>query len=1085
MVFYATYKKSIRALHLMIIGCVFGILHIHAEVRSQLITLSVSNSPLSAVIKQIRNQSGYGFLYTDATLLGAQPISVSLHQVKFEDALEIIFKDQPISYSIDEKTVILERKDTQRTMHPVNSINGIQSSVQQSVHGLVSDVQGQPLLGVSVMIKGSARGTATDAQGAFELESVSIEDVLVLSLLGYRQLEIKVNQQEDVLRINMDLLPNNLDEIVVMGYSTKQISHLSSAVAVVSGEKLNDVTSNNVTNLLQGKVAGVIVSNSSGDPNAEASINIRGAGSINAGSGPLYVVDGIVGGTANASDVESVTVLKDAAATGLYGSRAANGVIIVTTKSGKSGKTKINLNSSLGFNRANTGNFKVMDAKQLYDYEKTFYPTDLFDKDIPATVLSQNTNWFNQAFGRGITQNHALSVSGGSEKTVFYMAGNYYYEEGTLQFNSNQQFNVRTNIKHAINDKLELTVKLNAKLSGHRSDPSGLDGALYGAYMNMPWDNPFDADGNIKKGTEGGWYGREQENFLHGWQYNLDKSSNKGMDMDAALKYTILPSLSISTFNRITYRAYENEIYHDVRSKAGKGLGRLSNSFDNGLSLITSNRLQYVKNFGMHNFDALAVLEAEKNQDKANQVTGEGIAPDLHVMSAASRILDASGGVDENIFTKGLFQLDYNYDNRYFLIGSFINEASSRFGRSNRSANFYTLGGAWILSNEAFLKENKHIDLLKLRLSYGITGNANIGNYQALGLYSYTTQYANNSGAFPFQMRNDELTWEKAASYNLGFDIALFNRITLNVDLYDKKTKGLLLNVEKPYTSGFATVIQNVGSIQNKGLEVNLSTENIRGKFNWQTNFNIAFNKNTVLELGNGKDIRQGNMLISTGGDMYTWNMRKWVGVDADNGDPLWEKITMNAQGKAEITHTSSYSDATQQNVGSASPNFTGGMSNTFTYGNLSLSAFFNFVQGNLIYHTSRALFDSDGAYNTYNSMVLADGWSRWEKPGDQATHPKPVFGGNNNSNQASSRFLEEGSYLRLRNLTFAYEFSERLMNQLHIAKARIYLSGDNLLTFTKFSGMDPEVVLGPSGGTSSIKYPISRKVLLGINVSF
>ncbi len=1085
MVFYATYRRTIRRIHLIIIALTLGLLHIHAAARSQLITLSVSKAPLTSVIKQVQAQSGYGFLYTDATLEGTQPVSLSLNRSTLEESLALIFKNQPINYSINEKTVVLERRELRNSNGDKYSKPTKNTFAQRTLRGVIKDGLEQALEGVSVVVKGSSEGTSSNAAGEFELVVASSATVLTFSLIGYKPLEVPIDQNETSIRITMDLLPNNLDEVVVMGYSTKQISHLSSAVAVISGEKLNDVTSTNVTNLLQGKVAGVIVSNSSGDPNAEASINIRGAGSINAGSSPLYVVDGIVGGTANASDVESVTVLKDAAATGLYGSRAANGVIIITTKSGKSGKTKVNLASSVGLNSANTGNFRVMDSKQLYDYEKSFYPSDRFDQDIPVSVLSQNTNWFDHAFRTAITQNHTLSVSGGSEKTLFYIAGNYYFEEGTLRFNSNRQYNVRSNIKHNINDKLELNVKMNAKLSGQRSDPSGLDGALYGAYMNMPWDNPFDAEGNIKRGTEGGWYGREQENFLHGWQYNLDQGSNKVIDMDATLKYDILPSLSVSTFNRVTYRLYENEVYHDVRSKAGKGLGRLSNSSNDGTSLITSNRLHYVRNIGRHNLDALAVFEAEKNHNSAKGVTGEGLAPGLHVMSAASRILDATGGIDENVFTKGLFQLDYNYDNRYFAIGSFINEASSRFGSSNRSANFYTLGGAWILSNEAFLKDNPTVDLLKLRLSYGITGNANIGNYQALGLYSFTTQYANNSGAIPFQMRNDDLTWEKAASYNLGFDLALFKRVTLNVDLYEKKTRGLLLNVERPYTSGFASVIQNVGSIQNRGLEINLITENIRGEFNWQTNFNIAFNRNKVLELAQGKDIRQGNMLISEGDDMYTWNMRKWVGVDADNGDPLWEKITVDQQGNSVISTTSSYSDATQQNVGSASPSFTGGMSNTLSYRNFSLSAFFNFVKGNLVYHTSRGLFDSDGAYNTYNSMLLADGWSRWEKPGDQATHPKPVFGGNNNSNQASSRYLEDGSYLRLRNVTCAYDLPTNVLEKLRIAQARIFVSGDNLLTFTKFSGMDPEVVLGPYGGSSSIKYPISRKVLLGVNLSF
>ena len=949
---------------------------------------------------------------------------------------------------------------------------------------VISSADAQGIPGVNILVKNTTIGTVTDIDGNYSITLPSGSETLVFSSIGFVTQEVAVNGKA-ILDITLDEDTQNLDEVVVVGYSSKQLSQLSSSVAVVSGERLNDVTSNDATGLLQGKAAGVIVSNSSGDPNASPNVVIRGSSSINAGASPLYVVDGIIGGNANPKDIESVTILKDAAATGLYGSRAANGVIIITTKSGQAGETRINLSSTVGFNTANSGNFKVMDSQQLYDYEKSFYPADRFKTEIPASVLSQNTDWSNLAFRTGITQNHGVALSGGSEKTQFYLAGNYYHEEGTLKFNSKEEFNVRTNLTHKINSKLILTAKFNGRLNNQNADPAGLDGALYGAYINMPWDNPFNPDGSIKRGTEGGWYGREQENFLHGWQFNINETKTTGLDGDINLEYIILPHLRVSSFNRIGYLSSQNEIYHDTRSKAGKGLGRLTNGADQSLSLITSNRISYGRSFGKHSLDALAVVEAEKNRMSFSSVLAEGFAQGLHVISTASRILDASGGISENAFSKGLIQLDYNFDNKYFAVGSLINESSSRFGANHRDANFYTLGASWILSNEDFMKGFGKIDLLKIRGSYGLTGNANIGNYQSLGLFSFATQYANNSGSFPSQMVNSDLTWEKAESLNFGLDLNMFNRISLNLDLYDKTTKGLLLNVEKPLTSGFSSVTRNVGSIQNRGLELNLNTHNLIGEFKWETNFNIAFNRSKVLLLDQGKDIRQGNLIIREGEELYTWNMRKWVGVDSENGDPLWEKITTNADGETIIAATNSYSEATQQNVGSASPDFTGGMSNTFSYKNFTLFAFFNFVSGNQIYHASRGLFDSDGAYYTYNSMVLADGWSRWEKPGDVATHPKPVFGGNMNSNQASSRYLEDGSYLRLRNVTFSYDLPAAFLSGISVANAKVFVSGDNLLTISKFSGMDPEVGLGAGGGTSSVKYPISRKILFGINVSF
>lgn len=960
-----------------------------------------------------------------------------------------------------------------------------QQSATLDVSGRVissGDAQGIP--GVNVLVKNTAIGTVTDVDGNFSITLLTGSETLVFSSIGFITQEVRVNGNT-VLNITLDEDMQNLDEVVVVGYSSRQLSQLSSSVAVVSGEKLNDVTSNEVAGLLQGKAAGVIVSNSSGDPNSTPNVVIRGSGSINAGASPLYVVDGIIGGNANPKDIESVTILKDAAATGLYGSRAANGVIIITTKSGQAGKTRIDLSSTVGFNTANTGNFKVMNSQQLYDYERSFYPADRFETEVPASVLSQNTDWTRLAFRTGITQNHGVSLSGGSEKTQFYIAGNYYHEEGTLKFNSKEEFNVRTNLTHKINNKLSLTAKFNGRLNNQNADPAGLDGALYGAYINMPWDNPFNPDGSIKRGTEGGWYGREQENFLHGWQFNINETKTTGLDGDINLEYNILPHLRVSSFNRIGYSNSQNEIYHDMRSKAGKGLGRLSNGADQRLSLITSNRISYGRSFGKHSLDALAVVEAEKNKMNFSSVLAEGFAQGLHVLSTASRILDASGGISENAFSKGLIQVDYNFDNKYFAVGSLINESSSRFGANHRDANFYTLGASWILSNEDFMEGFGKIDLLKIRGSYGLTGNANIGNYQSLGLFSFATQYAGNSGSFPSQMVNNDLTWEKAESLNVGLDLSMFNRISLNLDLYDKTTKGLLLNVEKPLTSGFSSVTRNVGSIRNRGLEVNLNTNNLIGEFKWETNFNIAFNRSKVLLLDQGKDIRQGNLILREGEELYTWNMRKWIGVNPENGDPLWERISTNTDGETIITATNSYSEATQQNVGSASPDFTGGMSNTFSYKNFTLFAFFNFVSGNLIYHASRGLFDSDGAYYTYNSMVLANGWSRWEKPGDIATHPKPVFGGNLNSNQASSRYLEDGSYLRLRNVTLSYDLPTALLSGISVSNAKVFVSGDNLLTFSKFSGMDPEVGLGAGGGTSSVKYPISRKILFGINVSF
>ena len=957
------------------------------------------------------------------------------------------------------------------------------------VRGKVTDKMG-PVPGVTISLKNNTKiAVAADANGNYSIR-VPENGILIFQAVGFNTVEVPVNGKT-LINVSMQEGVSNLDEVVVVGYTSKSLSQLSSSVAVVTGEKLRDVTSNDVTSMLQGKAAGVIVSSPSGSPNAEPSIVIRGSSSITAGAGPLYVVDGVIGGTVNPSDVETVTILKDAAATGLYGSRASNGVIIITTKTGKAGNNQVNFSATTGFNRATMGNFDVMDSQELYAYQQTFFDPAVFARDRPASLLQQNTDWRKLAFQTGLTQNYTLSVSGGSEKTQVYISGNFYNEEGTLRTTGRKSYNLRTNVTHNINSKFKVGVRLDASFRKFQDDASGNYGALVGATRNIPWDNPYNPDGSIRRGTEEGWIGREQDNFLHGWQYNMDDTRRTSLSADVKLDYQISKSLSFTSSNRANYNNTKGELYYDVRGKAGIGLGQLTNDLEFASGLITSNRLLYEKSFGKHNLSAIAVAEAEKNYAEANRILGQGFVAGLHVMNAASQILSSgnlNGSVNENAFSKGLVQVDYNYNNRYFAVGSYINESSSRFGANHRAGDFYTLGASWVLSNESFMANQKTFDLLKFRASYGSTGNAQIGNYQTLGLYSFSSQYAGFSASTPFQLANDDLTWEKAKSWNFGLDLGFFKRITLNVDAYDKTSAALLLNVQLPYTSGFSSVIQNVGSVRNRGLELNLNTVNLNGAFRWETNFNIAFNKNKVLKLDQGKDIITDNgfappTIVRVGEDLNSFYMRKWAGVDPANGDPLWEKVTTDASGNRVVSTTNLLSEATSQIVGSFSPDFTGGFTNTFTYKAFTLSAFFNFVSGNEVFNASRTSFDSDGAYETVNNMVPMDDWSRWQKPGDIATHPKAVFGGNKNSNKISSRYLEDGSYIRLRNINLGYELPKGLLSSIHVRNARVFVSGDNLWTGTHYSGMDPEISLGPGGGNSADRYPISRKILFGINI--
>ncbi|MCO4292704.1 SusC/RagA family TonB-linked outer membrane protein [Solitalea sp. MAHUQ-68] len=970
-------------------------------------------------------------------------------------------------------------------------LKGAARTVATLIKGKVVDQAGLPLAGVTVAVKGSSTATSTDGDGNFQINVTSEKDVLVISIIGFESREITVGSNKS-FNIILKEKSTTLNEVVVVGYSAKKTKEISSAVTVVTSDKLRDVTSNELTTLLQGKAPGVLVSSSTGgDPTSSGDVVIRGVNTITASSSPLYVVDGNIGGSYNVADVESVTILKDAAATGLYGSRASNGIIIVTTKSGKAGKTKVEFNATTGLSQAEFGNFKVMNAQQLFDYQSLYYNPD-------PSVVNINTNWRDLAFRNAIVNNYQLALNGGTEKTQFYLSGNYYNEEGTVLGNDKTGYNFRLNLTHNVNTKFKVATHLNGTFT---KDNYYHDAILKESYVNMPFDSPYGADGAPVEATSiVNWFGRDRENFLHSYQYNLNNARSLNVNGDLNLDYTLSKLFTLSSYNRMELGNYRAEQYSDKRTKEGAGDGGWlynGNSFNN--RLLTSNRLKYEQSFGSHNVTALAVAEAEKSYSDNTDVTGQNLPPGRPFLSTATTTNELpGGGRDESSFQKGLVSVDYNYNNRYFAIASLVHESSSRFGSNNPGADFYQLGASWILSNESFMSGVTAVNFLKLRSSYGTTGNADFGNnYAALGLYDLSagSSYAGLPGAAPSQKANPNLTWEKLKSTNIGVDVGFLNRIDLNIDVYQKVSSDLLYKRPLPATSGYDYIFENVGSIRNRGVEFNLTTTNLKGKFSWVTNLNVAVNRNKVLSLNDGATEFSAGAAqpIAVGHDMNEWYMRKWVGVDPNNGDPLWEQIVKDADGKEFVSYTNSWNSATPQYTGKSSqPKFTGGFTNTFSYKNWSLSAFANFVYGNKVYNGARAGFDTDGLYESYNAMVLADGWNRWEKPGDIATHPKPVYGGNHSSNSTSTRFLEDGSYIRLRNVKLSYDLPKALLSRINVTGLRFYMGADNLLTITKFSGPNPEVIYNNtdknssySSGSAGYYYPQSRKLLFGMNLSF
>lgn len=993
--------------------------------------------------------------------------------------------------------------------HPLTAL------VDVTVSGTVTDQTGEPVPGVTISVAGAGIGTATDLDGNYTL-SAPEGATLVFSFIGFETQRIPIGDQS-VINVTLTEDISSLNEVVVVGYSARRQSELSSSVAIVGEEDLKKgVISNNLGAMLQGKVAGLTVSNTGGRPGSNTNLVIRGVGSIGAGYGPLYVVDGVIGGSANPQDIASITVLKDAAATGLYGSRAANGVIIITTKKGKSGETKVSYSGSAGISQFRNGNINMMNSEELYNRQqqgfRNFYDTQVaagvptftdqtFDQYLenvlPGSLLASDTDWQSLLTRTGYVNQHQLSVSGGSEKTTFYVSGNYYNELGTVLGTEYQNLDFRANLKHQISDRFTLQTRINAGANQAPNEPlGGQEGTMTQLYNNLPWDPAFEADGvtpynPLEPGNT--WLGNAKSNYFYNREHQKDITKNMRFGVDLQLDVNITDWMRFSTTNRVGLAGTDwTQLLDKNHQLASFENGRISQTYSYDQTFLTSNLLNLEKQFGDHNLAGILGQEYNYLSASFTGAVGMDLAGDLSALSAAGSPKAISGNNTETGFLSYFGQVDYNYQGKYFLVSSVRRDASSRFGANNRWATFYAVGASWNINRENFLQDATWIDLLKIRTSYGTTGNANIAPYLSLGTYSFTTNSTYNrlSGARPARRENPDLTWEMAYTTNVGLEFSMFNRLSIEVDYYNRVNKNLLQNVPLSASSGFSSQQRNVGSVRNRGLDFSITSVNVDGALRWETNFNVNINKNKVLALNQGEDIASGQMRIREGLPMRYFYMKEWAGADPQTGDPLWvrwedeEGNLIHGADKIEpatISTTNTYNAASNLFVSSAYPDFTGGIRNDLFYKNFSLSVLANYAVGQSIYFSHRERIDSDNNSTNQNQMKLHGDWVRWEKPGDIATHPRLLSGGSA-SNGTSSRYLEDASYFRIQNVRLDYAFPGKVYK---FSGMRIYMSIDNLAVFTNFSGGDPDVnmenpVIAQSA--NSARFSPTRKILLGVS---
>ena len=975
--------------------------------------------------------------------------------------------------------------------------------IEQSTHtitGVVSDENGLPLIGVAVVDQSTKNGAITDFDGKFVLKVNSLNTSIQFSYLGYEPITEQLKGRT-TLNIKMGEDTQLLDEVVVVGYGTQRKSSITGSISSVNTDRLKDVSSPSVSNMLQGKVAGVVVTPTSGRPGDGATIRVRGLGSISGNQDPLWVIDGVVGSALaelNSNDIESISILKDGSATALYGSRGANGVVLVTTKKGRTGMSQINASVKLGVAQLQRGKARMMNGAEYYDYVEQAYKNS--GLELPAEyqpyLKNMNTDWWDIATQNALSQNYNLSYQFGNEKIRSYISGDYYDETGTIKGFDYKRFTLRSNTDYIVNDRL--TLKANIAFSYKETFDQEYSIGSY--YSYSPWDTPYNSRGQLKSGKEGRpnasnaptadprdyWYSDGGHNYLYDRDLNWGKNNTNATDLGLGFNYKIFDFLTFESNNRVGFSNYFSETYTDPESLSGEATdGKIYNYNYNQRYIYTNQMLRMLKTFNdVHEVNAFLGVEYNESKTRNSDGSATNMFPGNEVLSGGAANDKVSGGKSEYKDAAFIFNANYAYDSKYLFQLSYRYDGSSRFGSNKRWASFWSIGGGWNAHKEGFIQDLEFITELKPRISYGISGNQPRGAYDWATVYSTTGQYGSNVSLSTNYAGNPNLSWEETGTFDFGLDVRLFDRLGITFDYYYKNVKNLLYLEHLTAVTGFNRRQANDGKLKNSGFEVTITPEIIKTKdFFWDVSFNIGYNKNKITSLPQGNQYEM--KAVAEGYPYLNWYMQEWAGVDPMTGKPLWF-ITDKETG--EKTATGEYNKATRVLLNSSpTPKVNGGINTNFSWKNLSFNASFTFAAGAKIYNSMRSgSLDRDAERISQPPMKLANDWVVWEKPGDIATHPQPLIGGNNAASSTSTRYLERGDYFKLKSISIAYAFPKHILKYLKVSDLSVVLGGENLFTITKYTGQDPEVLLSSehtgSGGTA---YPTTRRFTLGLNLKF
>lgn len=1001
-----------------------------------------------------------------------------------------------------------------------NNEVGITNATQQklqTVKGMVKGPDGLPVIAANISQKGANNATITDLYGNFTLNVTGQQPVLVISYIGYVTTEINVSGRpfvEVVLQEDVAAL----DEVVVVGYGTMRKKDVTGAVSSVRTEEITKSASSNVLQAIAGKMSGVQVVQNSGAPGGDVSILIRGVGTINDAS-PLYVIDGVPvsGGMwyLNPNDVESIDVLKDASATAIYGSRGANGVVMVTTRQAQEGRTEISFDYSYGIqNTAKT--YDMLNASQyaaLHNEMRTNAGPEysLNPAFSDPESLGAGTDWMDAIFRTVPMQKVNLSMLGGNQKISHATSLGYYTQDGIMKNSSYNRLSLQSNISSKLTSNVTVRANVNLSAENRRTQPVGT--VIQNAMRILPSIPILDDNGEYAGPTGNAeWNGNALNPvaIINEQNYRM-----KGFRMlsNISLEWEIIKGLKFKTTGGAELGYDYNNSYIP---KYKWGMNESKNTMQSVSSAyeqlyLWDNTLSYDKTFGKHRINAMAGTSYQEYKKESVSAAGSGRASELTTeLDNATKATDVGGNSYRWALMSYMARLHYSYDDRYLLTATFRADGSSKFGKDNRFGYFPSFSAAWNISNEAFMQSVKPISQLKLRAGYGQTGNQNIGAYafadrlSVNGVYNFGSQRGFESSMvnliYPYLLSNPSVKWEAVEQYNVGVDLGfLKNRIVANLDFYVKNTRDMLTKKPVPQTSGTSLDQAdwppvNIGKVLNRGFEFTINTKNFVGAFKWETSLNMSFNHNEVVSIG-GPEILSGVSLIREGQPINSFYGYKAGGIYQTLDEVFTGPAMENrAQDKAshnpykntspgdmwfvDVDGNGEINDLDRTVIGNPSPDCIFGFNNTFSYKNFDLSIFFQGAFGNQVWNGVRATHESmNSTYNQLSSTL-----DRWTEEGSNHSMPRAIYADPNNNGRASTRWLEDGAYAKLKNLTFGYTLPEKWTSKAKIKSFRLYASFDNLCTLTNYSGLDPEA--GLSGLDYGV-YPTARTYMFGVSVKF